>query len=284
MARDIVALIPEHRVYIEPFFGSGAVLLAKQPSVHEIVNDANDAVVAFFQCLRDCPDDLERVCALSPYARTELQLADLDEVPKYGTQADRLELARRFWVRVNMGFGGHGRRTTGFSRTMAGGPGNSKPIRRLNAIDRFGEVAARLAQVTIECTDAVDLIVKCAKTEDTVVYCDPPYLAETRNTSTAGDYVTEMTSPESHTRLAEALHATPATVLLSGYHSPLYDELYGTWCVWEFERTSHTARDRSSDSLKRVEVVWSNRPFGGFVDATPQLDVPPADVERTRAA
>lgn len=249
-----------------PYFGSkvgmAQAIVDLLPAHREIVNDANDAVIAFFRCLRDRPDELELACALTPYARSELAQADYEGV------TDDLELARRFWCRVNMGFGAHGRRSTGFSRTMAGGPGNSKPIRRLNAIARFGEVAARLAEVTIECCDAVDLIEKCAKSADTLVYLDPPYLAETRNTGAGGDYVTEMTTLAAHVRMAEALQTTPAMVVLSGYSSPAYEAMYEGWHRREFVRSSHTARDRvDASKLSRVEVLWSNRPFADGAEA-----------------
>jgi site-specific DNA-adenine methylase len=46
MAHRLIALFPPHRVYMEPFFGSGAVLFAKEPVAHEIVNDLDHAVVA----------------------------------------------------------------------------------------------------------------------------------------------------------------------------------------------------------------------------------------------
>jgi hypothetical protein len=39
LARWIVSLLPPHRVYLEPFAGSAAVLLAKAASSHEILND-----------------------------------------------------------------------------------------------------------------------------------------------------------------------------------------------------------------------------------------------------
>lgn len=39
MAAQIVALMPPHRSYLEPFFGSGAVLFNKPRSAIETVND-----------------------------------------------------------------------------------------------------------------------------------------------------------------------------------------------------------------------------------------------------
>lgn len=177
MADLLVGLLPPHRVYIEPFMGSCAVLFAKRPSQHEIVNDLDDAVVAFFAVLRDRPADLELACRLSPYSRTEYERADLD-VP-----VDELELARRFWVRVNQSFAKTAGRATGWSITTARtqSVGGSMAGR----LDRFYACARRLAEVAIERCDAVDLITRLA-TDDTVVYVDPPYLDETRGVAWSG--------------------------------------------------------------------------------------------------
>jgi DNA adenine methylase len=62
-----------------------------------------------------------------------------------------------------------------------------------------------------------------------------------------------------HRRLAAALHATPATVILSGYHSPLYDELYGDWWRTEIAVNVHASNSVTTARGKRVEVLWSNR-------------------------
>lgn len=257
LASRLAEMMPPHRVYIEPFFGSGAVLFAKRPAVHEIVNDLDGAVVAFFRCLRERPDDLARVCALSPHARDEFDAADPD-----APGLDDLEVARRWWVRVNQSFAKSAGRKSGWSVTTA--RTQSVPASMLGRIDRFAACADRLARVTIENCDAVDLVDRLA-TADSVIYADPPYLAESRvmRHGNAGDYRVDMGTPEAHRRLAEALHATDATVMLSGYHSPLYDELYGDWHVTEWKVHSHSLNAVTHTRSDRVEVLWSNRDLGG---------------------
>src|SRR5690606_17139596 len=99
MAQRIVSLLPPHKSYIEPFFGSGAVLFAKPPAMCEIVNDLDHSLVTFFRVLRDRTDELVDVCALTPHARAEYQAAGLDE------DLDDLERARRFWVGVKQAGG-----------------------------------------------------------------------------------------------------------------------------------------------------------------------------------
>jgi DNA adenine methylase len=86
IADRIVALLPEHGHYVEPFAGSLAVLLAKPPSRMETVNDIDQDLI-FWRVLRDRPGDLERACGLTPHSRAEHQLA-------YQAADDELEHAR----------------------------------------------------------------------------------------------------------------------------------------------------------------------------------------------
>ena len=69
MAKEIVALMPHHRSYLEPFFGSGAVLFNKPPSAIETINDIDGDIVNFFAVLREQPEELARLISLTPYAR-----------------------------------------------------------------------------------------------------------------------------------------------------------------------------------------------------------------------
>jgi DNA adenine methylase len=263
MAPLIVGLMPAHRVYMEPFFGSGAVLFAKPPSRFEIVNDLDGDVATFFRVLRDRPHELEQACRLTPYARAEFRGADLAE------HLPDLERARRFWVRVNQSFGKTAGKQTGWSITTARTQSVVASVQ--GRIDRFHACASRLAQVAFESCDATGLVDRLA-THDTLIYADPPYLAETRRSAraTVADYGVDMGDEERHRRLAEVLHATPATVILSGYPSPLYEDLYGDWWRREIHVRVHASNSVNAERGERVEVLWANRDLGALADG--QLD------------
>jgi DNA adenine methylase len=253
LARRLVDLLPPHRVYLEPFAGSLAVLFAKAPATHEIVNDLDGAVVAFFRVLRDRPDDLARACGLTPHARAEYERADLDD-----PALDELEVARRFWVRVNQSFAKTAGRRTGWSVTTS--RTQSVPASIAGRVGRFAACAERLARVSVECCDAADLIDRLA-TPDSVVYADPPYVHATRRRQGSGkgdDYRHEMTDQD-HERLSRALRATEATVVLSGYPGDLYDRLYGDWWHTDFAVTAHSSNATTSTRGARIERVWANR-------------------------
>jgi len=260
LASWIVSLLPRHRVYVEPFAGSAAVLLAKPRSTHEIINDVDGHLVNFFRVLRDRPEDLEHACRLSPYSRDEFAQADVAD-----PSIDDLERARRWWVRVNQSFAKVGTAATGWSTSIKRGANNSRST--WNRIDRFAAVAERLSGVTIESRDALDVIAEYSA-PDGVIYVDPPYLADTRTfyaggRRPSGDYAHEFATEDDHRALAEVLAASPSTVVISGYPSKLYDEdLFAGW--WRAERTivRRTTNGRSGTNPKVVEVVWSNRDLG----------------------
>lgn len=245
LAPDIAALLPVHEHYVEPFAGSLAVLLAKKPSRAETVNDLDGDLVTFWRVLRDHPDELERACALTPHSRAELAMsADLS------VECD-IERARRVWVRLTQSRS-HSMRPSGwwFTRNPVGKvvPDN------LNAFkQRLVVVAGRIADVTLENRDALDLIRDYGREPSVCLYVDPPYLGSTR----ASNYRVEMLHDDAHQQLADALNACAASVVLSGYASPLYESLFDGWHRHEIKAPTTLSGD--SD---RVEVLWSNRPIG----------------------
>jgi len=259
----IAGLLPPHRTYLEPFAGSAAVLFAKRPSLTEIVNDLDGNVVCFFRVLRDRPDELARALRLTPYARAEMEAADLSD-----PALPDLERARRFFVRVQSTVSHSAHSRTGFAiaaQQPPGGGGSDHAHKFVLVVERLEACAERLRRVQLECRPAVDLIGRFATDPHTAIYADPPYLAATRSMRTKrpgiGDYRVEYASEQDHRGLAEAFHRARAAVLLSGYHSPLYDDLYADW--WRVERpVSVPTGNGTGGAIKRaVEVVWSNRPL-----------------------
>jgi DNA adenine methylase len=254
LAPRIAALLPPHEHYVEPFCGGMSVLLAKRPSTMETVNDLDGRLMTFWRVLRDRPADLMRACALTPHSRAEFQhclLVDDDPV-------DELEVARRVWVRLSQGRGGTQRRTGWRNYVVPRGSSIGMPGYLEAYIDRMAAVTARLAHVSLECRPALELIEQFgAVAAGVVMYIDPPYLGSARS---GRNYLVEMSSAEEHAELAGALNAARATVILSGYDSPLYDALYSGW-----HRTTYTATtngDASGTRGIRTEVLWSNVPLG----------------------
>ena len=63
LAPWIVSHIPQHKVYCEPFLGSGAVFLNKEPAYNEILNDIDDDIYNFFKIVREQSEEFSRLCS-----------------------------------------------------------------------------------------------------------------------------------------------------------------------------------------------------------------------------
>lgn len=247
IADEIVAVLPPHRSYVEPFAGSLAVLLAKFPARHEIVNDLDHELMTWWRVLRERPDELIRACALSPHSRAEYEAAKTRP-----TDLDDLERARRVWVKIAQGRGGTLKRTGWRHFVDPWGSNGSMTTYLAGYVDRMAAVAERLAAVTLECRPALEIIAAYGQHPDTLLYVDPPYLGSTRSGT---NYRRDMPAADDHVALAEALLECRAAVVLSGYDSPLYRELYAGWRTVRIDTTSGQGGTRG----ERTEVLWINR-------------------------
>ena len=77
MTKYLLPLIPEHRLYCEPFFGGGALYFAKEPSKVEVINDKNGEVVNFFEQLKWHPKKLKGLIGATLHSRGQYQEAEL---------------------------------------------------------------------------------------------------------------------------------------------------------------------------------------------------------------
>ncbi|NJP70396.1 DNA adenine methylase [Streptomyces sp. C1-2] len=246
----IASLLPDHNHYVEPFAGGLSVLLAKRPSPMETANDLDGELMLFWRILRDRPDDLIRACALTPHGRAEMLAA-------HEPAADELEQARRVWVRLAQSLGGQLRKNGWRHYVNPGAKGNfGMPSYLDGYVDRMAAVAERLHAVSLECMPALDVIGKYGRHAEVLLYVDPPYLGTTREATTR--YRHEMKTAEEHRELAAALADCRATVVLSGYDSPLYAELFDGW--HRYTRAAMTGNAKTSKA--RTEVLWANQRLG----------------------
>lgn len=258
LAPWVIAHMPPHQIYVEPFGGAGSVLLQKPRVRGEVYNDMDGEVVNVFRVLQKprWAERLRRRLYLTPFARREFERS-------YRPIKDPVERAARMIARSFMGFGsdtGTREHITGFRLTVSrdGFMGHRRKdtggqtaavdwARWPDAVPAFVE---RLRGVIIENRTALEVIDTCDY-PDALHYLDPPYVLSTRGRVGKGrGYRFEMTDRD-HEELAERVKALSGMVMIGGYRSPLYERLYSEWtCV----QRHHLAQE----AKRSIEVLWLN--------------------------
>lgn len=223
---------------MEPFFGSGACFFNKTPSYIETINDLDGDIVNLFTICRERPEELARLINLTPFARDEFKNC-------YEHTEDNLEQARRTLVRYHQSFGTSNSSKNSWRNVQTyGGP---RCATMWNCLpDTILNIAERLKEAQIENVDAIELISRY-NDENTLIYCDPPYLRTLRKKNM---YAVEM-DDKKHIELLSILKRSKSKIILSGYDNELYNsELIG-WFTDQKETTAQMG-------LHRLEKLWMN--------------------------
>lgn len=250
----LVELIPPHHTYLEPYLGSGAVFFRKAPSDIETINDLDWDVVNLFQCIREDSEKLARLIMTTPYSRQMYDDAfKSDPIMEVLSEGNRFLKACQFLVRC---WQGHGFRSNGYK---VGWKNDVQGRERMYALWNWYrlpewviEIAERLRRVQIECSPALELIVRYDY-ENVFMYLDPPYLLGTR-CGKQKQYKHEMSDDEHEEMLQKAL-ISKAKIMISGYASEMYDDMLAGWRRKEF-------RSHAEMGNRRTEVVWMNYESG----------------------
>jgi DNA adenine methylase len=204
LSKLILSLIPAHHVYVEPFFGGGAVFFAKNQSPVEVINDLDDRVINFYRIVKTRFDELQNLIIGTLHSETEHKRAGMilrQESP------DPVELAWAFWVQTNLSFGKklHG----GFGFDNIGRSSRATDFKRKGFTKAYCE---RLERVEVFCRDACQLIIQKDQ-KSAFFYVDPPYVS-----SDQGHYkgYTEANFKE----LLSVLAGIKGKFLLSSYLEP----------------------------------------------------------------
>jgi DNA adenine methylase len=247
----LLPLLPECNHYCEPFGGSAAVLLNRDPSPVETYNDLDSDVVNFFRVLREQKDELIYSIGMTPFSREEFILAV--NANGNGRNLKPIERARRFFVRARQV-------RTGLAQTASVGrwanclntsrAGMSGAVSRwLGSVEGLEYIASRLLRVQIE-NDTAENIINRYDSSKTLFYCDPPYPHESRGDPKA--YGFEMNDNE-HVYLAKILNKIKGKVAVSGYDCKLMRLLYKDWKIYK-----EKPKKAMSIKKKRQEILWTN--------------------------
>lgn len=246
----LLPLLPTTGVthYCEPFGGSAAVLLNREPSPVETYNDLDGELTNFFKVLREHKDALLDALTCTPFSRVEYALAC-----QPAGNASELERARRLFVRIAQGYGQNPNATVGkwgytilMSRNDMGGRVSSF----YNRLDKLGAIAQRLLRVQLENEPAVRTIQRY-DTPETLFYLDPPYTPDSCHVS----YRHVMTLDD-HAEFLTVLKACKGRIALSGYENPLYADMLSDW--YRTPAPSKEIRFSHAKGTFRQEILWTN--------------------------
>jgi DNA adenine methylase len=166
IANALVALIPEHITYVEPFAGGAQVFFHKPRSKVEVLNDLDNEIVNFLRVCQRHPEELARVPRWQPASRRLFEWHE-QQPPELLTDIERA--ARFFYLQKN-GWGG--KRTRRNFHHCVTKPPNYDPevIER-----RLTDAAARLRRVQIDQAPYQEILRRYDR-PTTFFYCDPPYV------------------------------------------------------------------------------------------------------------
>jgi len=266
MLAKLLPLIPAGgKPYVEPYLGGGSVFFARDPAPVEVINDLDGDVIALMRALQDREqfEALRHRLMWTPYARDEFARA----IETLGNpDADPVDRAWALFVAGNQGFAGNHKTVGRWGRTFTSNGGcaetTNRWMMRLSMLDAW---RWRLMRAQIDHRDALEVI-RYWDCEDAVIYCDPPYVLDTRKELNV--YKHEACDGH-HARLVQTLLDCKGAVVLSGYEHPVYQPLADAgWDVVRINTACYAAGRWRGSKLRgegaalqhapRTEVVWRN--------------------------
>ena len=246
LVKLILSLMPEHKLYCEPFLGGAAVFFAKEPSNMEVINDLNGEVVNFYRVCHSDFQKLQKLVKSTPHSRQVHR--ETQDILKNPEKHDLIKRAWAFWVQTNMSFSSRIFGGYAYERNS-----NGTLKRFVNKKIAFTEaIMERLEMVDIENNDALQVI-KSRDAADSFFYCDPPYF-----NSNMGHYkgYTEKDFEE----LLNVLANIKGKFLLSSYPSEVLQKFTQKHKWHTLTKKTGVAVTKQTDKIK-TEVLTANYPL-----------------------
>lgn len=238
----IVPHLPTRDTYVEPFGGSGAVLLSKRPSTLDVYNDRYTGVVAFYQCIRD-PQKFEQLMErlhLSIHSREDWVFSK----ETWEQCTDDVERAARWYSMIEYSFGGIGRN---WGKNL--GPKSSVARKVGRKLHLFPAVHDRMRNVQIENCDYETMLVDYDGA-NSVFYLDPPYIGSDVNVY---KHKWDINNQLNMLKMIFKMHGF---VALSGYENDITDSFpWDNKYTWE-QQVSIKSINHDGTRTNSKECLW----------------------------
>lgn len=238
LAKWIVSHFPEHKVYLEPFCGSCAVLFAKPKSFVEIVNDLDGRIINMFEQIRSQPEQLAALLWATPYASVNWRAVKRD--------ISDLDDARLLMAQGAQFYCGNGNTST-WAIDKCAKPHKPKPEVWADWFLRILPAAARLKSVQILQEDAICAIKRVHQQEDALIYIDPPYVGHEKEYRFGVNYK----------EMVETLQTAKSKVVVSEFV-----EAEPFWAGWRKIEKTTAGRARTGAhnraAKQKTEVLYLN--------------------------
>ena len=244
LLKYLLPLIPQHRMYCEPFFGGGAVFFAKRKSDVEVINDINGEVINFYKVIKTKFSELQKEIQSTLHSRELYKKAM--EIYKNPEKYSDVKRAWALWTATNQGF-------AGMIGSWGFGKDDSKEAALANKRDAFTkDYEQRLTKVQVESNNAIKVINRCDDKE-TFIYADPPYIG-----SDQGHY--KGYSESDYRELLDTLAKVKGKFLLSSYPSKILTSYINKY-KWKVQKiTKSIAVTKHTDKLKTEMIVMNYDP------------------------
>ena len=247
-------LMPQSKIFIEPFIGSGSTILNRERSEIEIVNDFDPAVANLYKVMADKDmgkELLEKMFQL-PYDEKLFNMACEHQRENFKRIND-IDKALLTFVLVSQSYNNTRRQ---FSRGAYDTESYQRKIR-----SNLPKIHERLQGVKVFNKDALEIIKEVADNPDVQIYLDPPYLHSLRGEGADKVYFKEMEDIE-HIRMLEKIQDARCRILLSGYHADK-DDLYDTYLLshgWKSQELVKVVKSSQRKEERDIasEWVWLN--------------------------
>jgi len=240
LAKQIVSLMPEHKLYVEVFGGALNVLYAKEKllkgNYREVVNDYNNELINLHRAIRNNPQ------TLSIYLNRLLISRDIfeDIKKKRYKPKNNIEKAALFYYQLTQSFGSKG---DNFAMS-------AKSRKPKNIYRDFSKWSKRLKFVTIENMDFEKLIKEYDR-EEAFFYCDPPYV------ETESYYKNKKTfDKDDHIRLFKTLKNIKGKFFISYNNHPFIRELYKDFKITLSDEIRYTLGGNVHRNKKEVREIF----------------------------